>query len=173
MQLQGKRVAILAENNYEDRELWCPYYRLQEEGALVHLLGTGAESFISKHGQEVTVDFNVGDVSPEDYVGVVIPGGYAPDAMRRHQPLLEFVRAVFEQGRIVAYICHAGWVAASAGLVEGRRVTSFASIRDDLINAGAEWVDEAVVRDGNLISSRVPSDLPVFNRTLVDSLSAA
>jgi protease I len=172
MKLEGKRIAVLAENNYEPRELWCPLYRLREEGADVHVLGTGADSYESKNGLEVKVDKAVDDVEAGDYDGVVIPGGYAPDAMRRHGTLCDFVRTLYEDGKVVAYICHAGWVAASAGIVRGKRLTSFYSIRDDMVNAGAEWVDEPVVRDGNLISSRVPADLPEFNRTLVDALSA-
>jgi len=171
MRLENKRIAILAEDSYEPRELWCPRYRLEEEGAEVHILGTGRDSYTSKQGLQVKVDYNVADIEPKYYDGVVIPGGYAPDAMRRYPALIDFVKSLFEDGRIVAYICHAGWVAASAGIVRGKRVTSFASIRDDMVNAGAEWVDEPVVRDGNLISSRVPSDLPAFNRTLVESLA--
>lgn len=171
MQLKNKRIAILAENNYEPRELWCPRYRLEEEGAEVHILGTGAATYASKQGLEVQADHNVADVNAADYDGVVIPGGYAPDAMRRHKPLVDFVRSLFDQGKVVAYICHAGWVAASADIVRGKRVTSFASIRDDMTNAGAEWVDEPVVRDGNLISSRVPSDLPAFHSTLIEALA--
>lgn len=171
MQLSGKKVAILAEDNYEPRELWCPYYRLLEEGAEVKILGTGKDIYTTRYGLEVKPELKVDDARPADYHGVVIPGGYAPDNMRRHKPLLDFVRALFEQGRLVAWICHAGWVPVSAGIVEGRRVTSYWSIRDDMVNAGADWVDEPVVRDGNLVSSRVPSDLPAFNRTVIAVLA--
>jgi len=171
MKLKGKKVAILAENDYETRELWYPRYRLEEEGAEVVILGTGQDQYVSKHGLAVSADMAVDDANPDDYSAVIIPGGYAPDSMRTHQPLLDFVKAIFDKGSIVGYICHAGWVAASADIVKGKRVTSFHSIRDDMVNAGAEWVDEAVVKDGNLISSRVPPDLPAFSRTLIESLS--
>lgn len=172
MELTERRVAILVENDYETRELWCPYYRLLEAGAAVDLLGTGKAACHSKHGVRAEPDGAVAEATPQDYDAVVIPGGYAPDAMRRQPALLDFVIKVFEHERIVAFICHAGWVAASAGIVEGRRVTSYASIRDDMVNAGAQWLDEPVVRDGNLISSRTPADLPYFNRLLVASLAA-
>ncbi|MFP3896466.1 MAG: type 1 glutamine amidotransferase domain-containing protein [Anaerolineales bacterium] len=171
MELQGKRIAILAEDNYEDPELWYPFYRMKEAGAEVSVVGMpGVETYESKHGYPVSVDVYAEDVSPEDFDAVIIPGGYAPDRMRRHAAMLDLVRDMFEQGRFVAFICHAGWVPVSAGIVEGRRVTSVSSIKDDLINAGAEWVDEAVVRDGNLISSRTPVDLPVFCRTIIEAL---
>jgi len=110
-------------------------------------------------------------VRPQDFDAVVIPGGYAPDRMRRHPPMLEFVRAMAEAEKPVAFICHAGWVPISAGIVRGRRVTSFPSIRDDLVNAGAQWVDEEVVVDRNLVSSRMPADLPAFLRALIQLLS--
>ncbi|MFO7918144.1 MAG: type 1 glutamine amidotransferase domain-containing protein [Anaerolineae bacterium] len=171
MELQGKRVAILAEDSYEDPELWYPFYRMKEAGADVSVVGMpGVETYKSKHGYPVSVDVSADDVSPEDFDAVIIPGGYAPDRMRRHTLMLDLVRGMFEQGRFVAFICHAGWVPVSAGIVEGRRVTSVSAIKDDLVNAGAEWVDEAVVRDGNLISSRTPADLPVFCRTIIDAL---
>lgn len=171
MELRGKRVAILAEDNYEDPELWYPFYRMKEAGADVSVVGMpGVETYESKHGYPVSVDVSADKVSPEDFDAVIIPGGYAPDRMRRHAVMLDLVRGMFEQGRFVAFICHAGWVPVSAGIVEGRRVTSVSAIKDDLVNAGAEWEDEAVVRDGNLISSRTPVDLPVFCRTIIDAL---
>ena len=171
MELQGKRIAILAEDNYEDPELWYPFYRMQEAGAKVSVVGMpGVESYESKHGYPVSVDVSVDDVSPEDFDAVIIPGGYAPDRMRRHTAMLDLVRGLFDQGRLVAFICHAGWVPISAGIVEGRRVTSVSAIKDDLVNAGAEWEDEAVVQDGNLISSRTPADLPAFCRTIIEAL---
>jgi protease I len=110
-------------------------------------------------------------VLPADFDAIIIPGGYAPDRMRRHKPMLDLVRGIFQRGGVVAMICHAGWVPISAGIVEGKRLTSVSAIRDDLINAGAEWVNEEVVQDGNLISSRVPSDLPAFCRTIIAALS--
>ncbi len=171
MKLRGKRIAILAENNYQELELWYPLLRLREEGAEVKVIGTGsADTYTSKHGYPVRVDASVREVSADDFDGVVIPGGYAPDLLRRYPAVLDLVRTLFEQGKVVAAICHAGWVLASAGILKGRRVTSFFAIRDDLINAGAEWVDAEVVRDGNLITSRTPADLPAFCRTIISAL---
>lgn len=171
MELSGIRVAVLAEDIYEDLELWYPKLRLTEAGANVHVLGTGKERYHSKRGYEVAVDGTVDVAKPEDYQAVIIPGGYAPDKMRAHEPLVDFVHAMNDKGRVIAYICHAGWVAASAGIVSGRRLTSYWSIKDDMIHAGADWVDEEVVRDGNLISSRAPSDLPAFCREIIGALS--
>jgi len=171
MLLNGKQVAILVEDNYEPRELWVPYYRLQEEGAEVKILGTGKDSYASKGGVVATPDMKVDDAKTEEFDGVIIPGGFAPDAMRRHQPLVEFVRVLFGEQRPVGFICHAGWVAISASIVKGKRCTSFWSIKDDMVNAGAEWLDEPCVRDGNLISSRVPKDLPEFNLNYIAALS--
>lgn len=171
MNLTGRSVAILAENSYEDLELWYPYYRLKEAGATVQVIGTGKDRYTGKHGLPVEPELHIREVRANDFDAVVVPGGYAPDRLRRHKAVLEFVRAMANQSRIVAFICHGGWVPVSAGIVRGRRVTSFPSIRDDLTNAGAEWVDEAVVRDGALISSRRPSDLPDFCRSIIHALS--
>jgi protease I len=171
MRLSGRRVAILAENNYQELELWYPLLRLREEGAEVKVIGTGsAPSYSSKHGYPVTVDAAASEVSADDFDAVVVPGGYAPDLLRRYEAVLGLVRNAFEQGKVVAAICHAGWVLASAGVVRNRRVTSVSAIKDDLANAGAEWVDQEVVQDGNLITSRVPSDLPAFCRTIIAAL---
>jgi protease I len=171
VELRGKRVAVLAEDLYQELELWYPAIRLREAGAEVQIVGMpGVDTYESKHGYPVQVDVAVDDVSPADFDAIVIPGGYAPDRMRRHQALLDFVRGVYDQGGIVAFICHAGWVPISAGIVEGKRVTSFFAIRDDLVNAGADWVDEEVVQDGNLISSRTPADLAAFCRTIIAEL---
>lgn len=171
MELKHKRVAVLAEDQYEDLELWYPLIRLKEAGAEVDIVGMpGVEVYHSKHDYPARVDVSVDDVSAEDFDAVVIPGGYAPDRIRRHKPLLEFVRSVFEEGGVVAFICHAGWVPISAGIVAGKRVTSVSAIKDDLVNAGADWVDEAVVQDGGLISSRTPADLPAFCRAIIAAL---
>lgn len=172
MELQGVRVAVLAEDLYEDLELWYPLLRLREAGAEVRVVGPRAgEVYRSKNGYPVKADLGVEEARPDDFDAVVIPGGYAPDRMRRHRAMVEFVRALHEAGKPVAFICHAGWVPASAGIVRGRTVTSFPSIRDDLVNAGARWVDEEVVVDGNLVSSRMPADLPAFCRALLDLLA--
>jgi protease I len=172
VELAGVRVAVLAEDLYEDLELWYPVLRLREAGAEVRVVGPKAgEVYKSKNGYPVKADVGMEDAKAEEFDAVVIPGGYAPDRMRRHRAMVEFVRAVHEAGKPVAFICHAGWMPASAGIVRGRTVTSFPSIRDDLVNAGARWVDQEVVVDGNLVSSRMPSDLPAFCRALLDLLA--
>jgi len=174
MSLQGKRVAILAENLYQEMELWVPYYRLKEEGAEVKVVGAGgAKSFTSKHGYPVSVDVQADAVSAVEFDAVVVPGGYAPDMMRRHEAMVRLVREAAQHGKVVAAICHAGWMLASAGVVKGRKVTSFFSIKDDMVNAGGQWVDQEVVVDGTLITSRKPDDLPAFCREIVKALTKA
>lgn len=173
MRLKGKRVAILAEKIYEDMELWYPYYRLKEEGATVVVVGSGsADHYESKHGLPVKVDVNADQVSVKDFDAVVVPGGYAPDHMRRYPAMLKLVHDANQQGKVVAAICHAGWVLASAKVTRGRTLTSVAAIKDDLVNAGANWVDQEVVRDGNLITSRTPADLPAYMRMIIEAMSA-
>jgi len=172
MELEGKRVAILAENMYQELELWYPLLRLREAGAETFVVGSGsADTYTSKLGYPVSVDRVADEVSAAEIDALVIPGGYAPDLMRRQPVMVQLVRQAFEQGKIVATICHAGWMLISADVVRGRKATCFYSIKDDLINAGAEYVDAQVVRDGNLITSRVPSDLPAFCRTIIEALS--
>ena len=171
MQLKGKRIAILVEDQYEDLELWYPYYRFLEEGATVRLVGTAHKDFKSKHSYVAKADLQADEVSPDDFDAVVIPGGYAPDRMRRSKPMVEFVAAMNRQGKPVAAICHAGWMLISAGVVRGRKLTSFHSIQDDLKGAGADYLDQEVVRDGNLITSRSPADLPAFCRTIIATVA--
>lgn len=171
MELEGKRIAVLAENMYQEMELWYPVYRFKEAGAKVTVVGPGTgKTFTSKTGYPVTVDADVRDVRAGDFDAVVVPGGYAPDYMRRTPAMVALVRDAHDQGRIVAAICHAGWMLCSAGIVRGKRATSFFSIKDDMVNAGAQWVDEEVVRDGNLITSREPGDLPAFCRSIIEAL---
>jgi protease I len=174
MELDGKRVAILAEQQYEDQELWYPLFRLREAGAEVFVVGTGtADEYQSKHGYTVKVDGEAETVNAAQFDAVIIPGGYAPDHMRRSPAMIRLVREAHEQGKIVAAICHAGWMLASAGIAEGRTLTCFKSIKDDLVNAGANYVDREVVRDGNLITSRFPNDLPAFMREIIGALVEA
>jgi protease I len=174
MSLRGKRIAILAENLYQEMELWVPYYRLKEEGAEVKVVGAGgAKSFASKHGYPVSVDVQAEAVSAVEFDAVVVPGGYAPDMMRRHEAMVRLVREAAQHGKVVAAICHAGWMLASAGVIKGRKVTSFFSIKDDMVNAGGQWVDQEVVVDGSLITSRKPDDLPAFCREIVKALTKA
>ena len=168
MELKGKRIAVLAEDMYQELELWYPLLRMREAGAEVVVVGMpGVEEYHSKLGYPVKVDAVASAVPADNLDAVIIPGGYAPDRMRRHKPMLDLVRGVFERGGVVAAICHGGWVPISAGIVGGKRVTSVPAIKDDLINAGAEWVDQEVVQDGNLVTSRMPDDLPAFCRTIM------
>ena len=172
MELKGKRIAILAEDTYQELELWYPLLRMREAGAEVVVVGMpGVAEYHSKLGYPVTVDVTADEVSADELDAVIVPGGYAPDRMRRHQPMLDLVRSVFERGGVVATICHAAWVPISAGIMKGKRATSVSAIKDDVINAGATYVDEEVVQDGNLITSRVPDDLPVFCRTIIAALT--
>jgi protease I len=172
VELKGKRVAVLAENMYQELELWYPLLRLREAGAETFVVGTGsADTHTSKHGYPVQVDVTADQVSAGDVDAVVVPGGYAPDLMRRYPAMVKLVRDVFEQGKVVAAICHAGWMLASAEVLQGKRATCFFAIKDDLIHAGATYIDAEVVRDGNLITSRMPSDLPAFCRAIVEALS--
>lgn len=170
MSVQGKRIAIFAENDYEDLELWYPYYRLVEAGAQVRLVGPEAKTYTSKHGYPVKAEVAAADVSAADFDGVVVPGGFAPDRLRRYPAVLDLVRGVFEKGGLVAAICHAAWVPISAGIMRGRRATCVSAIKDDLINAGATYLDEEVVVDGNLVTSRTPADLPAFLPAIIKTL---
>ncbi len=171
MRLQGKRIAILAENLYQEMELWVPYYRFKEEGAAVSIIGTGtAKTYTSKHGYPVPVDAAADEVTGSQFDAVVIPGGFAPDLMRRSAALVRLVRDAFDAGKVVAAICHAGWVLCSAGVLKGKTATGFSSIKDDMVNAGARFVDQEVVVDGNLITARKPDDLPAFCRELIKVL---
>jgi protease I len=172
MDLTGKRVAVLAENMYQEMELWYPLLRMREAGAEAFVVGTGsADTYNSKLGYPVQVDMVADQLGGDDVDAVVIPGGYAPDMMRRYPAMVNLVREAFEQGKVVAAICHAGWMLASADVLRGKKATCFFAIKDDLVNAGAEYVDAEVVRDGNLITSRVPSDLPAFCRAIIEALS--
>lgn len=171
MSLKGIKIAILAEDNYQELELWYPLLRLREAGAETVVVGTGsASTYASKHGYPVTVNVSANDVSAADFAAVIVPGGYAPDRMRRYPALLKLVREAYEQGKPVAAICHAGWVLVSAGILKGKKATCVPAIKDDLINAGAIYLDEEVVVDGNLITSRVPDDLPAFCRAIIAAL---
>jgi len=173
MELNGKKILILVETFYNEFEFWYPYYRLKEAGAEVTVVGSGsAETYHSKAGLPAKVDTTADAVSVEDFDGVVIPGGYAPDHMRRYPAMVNLVKGFDRAGKLVAAICHAGWMLASADIVRDRKVTSYYSIKDDLINAGGDWMDEEVVVDGCLVTSRTPDDLPAFMRTIIGLLSS-
>ncbi|UCG39605.1 MAG: type 1 glutamine amidotransferase [bacterium] len=171
MRLRDRRVGILVETLYQDQELWYPYYRMMEEGAEVVVVGPRVDTFTSKYGYPAKADAAAGDVAAEDLDALIIPGGYAPDHMRRHKAMVDLVAEMDRQGKVVAAICHAGWMLASAGILEGRTVTGFFAIRDDMVNAGARWVDREVAVDRNLITSRQPSDLPAFCRAVIEALT--
>ena len=171
MELRGFRVAVLAENQYEDLELWYPYLRFQEAGADVFVVGSGtADNFTSKHGYPVRTDADADTVNVDQFDAIVVPGGWAPDYMRRSPAMVNLVRQAVERDKLVATICHGGWMLASAGVLRGRTVTGYRSIKDDLVNAGATYLDQEVVRDGNLVTSRQPGDLPAFCREIISAL---
>ncbi len=171
MQLSGKRIAILAEKLYEDLEIWYPYYRLKEEGAEIQVIGSGsAPTYHGKYGYPVTVDAAVTQVKAQDFDAVVIPGGYSPDFMRRHESMIQFVRDVYTHGGVVAAICHGPWMLASADLLRGKTATSFMAIRTDIQNAGANFVDMEVAVDGRIITSRTPDDLPAFCKAIIAAI---
>jgi len=171
MSLKGKNIAIFLENVFEDAEFLYPNIRMKEEGANVIVVAPKMDTYKGKHGYMANSDISIDDVKPANFDALIIPGGYSPDYMRRNKKMVEFVKEMNNQGKIIAAICHAGWMLASANIIRGRKVTSFYSIKDDMINAGCGWIDDEVVQDGNLITSRNPSDLPSFCKTIIASLS--
>jgi protease I len=172
-ELSDTHVVILAADDFEDSELLYPLHRLREEQAHVTLASLGGRAVTGKKGHgPVAVDAATDDIRADDFDAVVIPGGYAPDKLRRDTHVLDLVRAFDRVAKPIAFICHAGWVPISAGIVKGRRATSVGAIRDDMVNAGVDWVDEAAVVDGNLVSARTPDDLGPWMRALLDALRA-
>jgi protease I len=173
MELNGKRIAILVDNLYQDQEVWYPYFRFQEAGAQVVAIGAKAgETYTSKHGYPIKSDKSYEEVRAADFDGVVVPGGYAPDLIRRHSAANRFVHDMDQQGKLVASICHGPWVLCSAGMLQGRKATCFFAIKDDVIHAGAKYEDAEVVVDGNLVTSRKPEDLPAFCRASIAVLAS-
>jgi len=174
MELQGKRAAVLVEQQYQEMEVWYPLYRLREAGCKVTLVGPEAgHTYPSKTGYPAKSDKAARDVSANDFDLLVIPGGFAPDFLRRHEAVLRLASDMAEQGKIVAAICHGPWVLCSTQALKGKRATCFFAIKDDVSNAGARYVDEEVVRDGNLITSRKPDDLPAFMQTIIQAVREA
>lgn len=172
MELREKKIAILVDNMYQEMEVWYPYFRLQEAGAQVITVGaTAGQTYISKLGYPVKCERSYDEAKASDFDGIVIPGGYAPDHIRRHEKALRLVKDLDRAGKMVASICHGPWVLCSAGVLKGRRATSFFAIKDDVVNAGAKWEDSEVVVDGNLITSRKPEDLPAFCRAAIEVLT--
>jgi protease I len=171
MNLRGKRIAVLAADLYQELEIWYPLLRFREDGAETVAVGAEAgKTYASKKGYPVVADRSIADVHARDFDAVVVPGGWAPDTLRQDERMLNFVREMDKAGKIVAAICHAGWVLCSADILRGRKVTCFKAIKDDMIHAGADYVDEEVVVDGNLITSRMPTDLPAFCRKIAQAL---
>jgi protease I len=173
-QLKGQRVAILLAEGFEDLEFWVTLMRLREEGAVVTVVGIeGSEEVRGKHALTAKSNVSARTVRPDDFDAIVVPGGWAPDKLRRYPEVTGLVRGVYDQGKIVGLICHAGLVGISAGIVQGKRATGSKGIKDDLINAGATWVDEPAFRDGNIVWGRVVEDIPEFCRELVSALAQA
>jgi protease I len=172
MRLENARVAVLVENLYQELELWYPVLRLREAGVAVTIVGPAAgEVYASKLGYPATAEAGIDEVGPDDFDAVVVPGGFSPEYLRRNPAIVDFVRRIDGRGAPVAAICHAGWLLATAGIVNGRKVTSVPVIKDDVIHAGGDWQNEPVVVDGNLITSQLPNDLPAFTRQILGGLT--
>jgi len=173
MKLNDKKIALFVADEYEDLEAWYPYLRLKEAGVDVSIIASDnvkGDIVYSKHDYPIKIDKKAKDVNPEKFDGVIIPGGWAPDKLRRCNNTLNFVKYMKDKNKLIASICHGGWVLASADVIEDKSLTSTIAIRDDLINADAVWLDKEVVVDGNFISSRSPKDLPAFLETIIKKL---
>jgi protease I len=169
--LEGKRVAVLVEKLYEDLELWYPVLRFREAGCEVKIVGPkGGETYASKHGYPAKADVSAAEVSDADFDAIVIPGGYSPDHMRRHKSMVYLVTQAVRHGKVVAAICHGPWMLCSTKALNGRKLTGYFSIRDDVENAGGIWEDAPVVIDGNIVTSRTPDDLPSFMQGIFEAL---
>ena len=172
MKLVDKKIAMLAGPKYEDLEFWVVYMRMIEEGADVTIVGpTAGKEYTSKSdGLTVEVEASAREVDSSDFDAVLIPGGWAPDKIRRDQGVINLVKEIYEQDKVVGMICHAGLVGISAGIVEGKEATGSQGIKDDLINAGANWVDQPAVKAGNLVWGRVVKDIPDYCRLLIETM---
>ncbi|MBD3257009.1 DJ-1/PfpI/YhbO family deglycase/protease [candidate division GN15 bacterium] len=171
MRIADKKIAVFVADLFEDLEFWYPYLRLQEAGAEVVSIGPEVKEYKGKRGLTATPDMSIDDTRAIDYDLLVIPGGYSPDHMRRSPKMVEFVREMDKQRKHIAAICHGPWMLASANVVKGKQVTGFKSIKDDMENAGAEWIDRKVVKYENLITSRTPDDLPAFCTAIIEVLA--
>jgi len=170
MSLSGKKIAVMAGPEFEDLELFYPLLRLKEEGAEVKVIAQTMDGYCGKHGLAIRPDLTFKGARPEEFDALVIPGGWAPGRLRRVPEVLEFTRRMFQMGKIVASICHGPQILISAGVLKGKKIACVSAIKDDVINAGATFLDAPVVRDGNLISSRIPRDLPDFCREIIKAL---
>lgn len=170
MRFQGKKIATLVAEGVEDLEYYVPMMRLQEEGAQVFTAALDVKLIHGKNGLEIKPDTKIESLKADDLFGLILPGGWAPDKLRRYPAVTDLVRTMDSQGKTIGIICHAGLIAISAGIMKGRRATGSLGIKDDLVNAGATWVDEAAFREGNLVWGRVVADIPDFCRELVQAL---
>jgi protease I len=170
--LSGKRVVVLVAEGFEDLEFWVTVMRLREEGAEVTVAGPTTDPVRGKNALEAAADVTVERIADVPFDAVVVPGGWAPDKLRRSQVVKDLVRSAYERGAIIGMICHGGWVGASAGIVDGHRATGSTGIMDDLVHAGATWVDEPALRDGNLVWGRVVEDIPAWCAVLVDAIES-
>lgn len=172
MKLQGKKIIQLVSNDFEDLELWYPVLRLREEGAVVDIAGEKkGETYIGKYGVPIISDLSFDEVNIDEYDAILVPGGWAPDKLRRFPEVLDMVQTMNDRKKPIGQICHAGWVLISAKILEGKKVTSTPGIKDDMENAGAIWLNEAVVVDGHIVSSRRPPDLPDYLREFIKVLA--
>ena len=170
MRLQGKKIAVLVAEGVEDLEYYVPLMRLQEEGAQVLTAALELKPIHGKHGLEIMPDTKIDSLSEEDLFALIIPGGWAPDKLRRYGTVKDLVRGMDEKGKVIGIICHGGLTAISAGIMKGRRATGSLGIKDDIVNAGGTWVDEPAFREGNLVWGRVVADIPDFCSKLVQAL---
>ena len=168
-----KELLAFVDDVYEDLELWYPKLRLEEAGFTMRLAGPELKTYTGKHGYPAKADSLIAGVQSSDFCGLLIPGGFMPDKLRRDARVLSLTREFFAQGKLVAFICHGGWIPISARILNGKRAAGSLGIKDDLENAGAIWVDEPVVVHGNLVSSRTPRDLAPFAKAMVDFLQAS
>jgi protease I len=165
------KAAYVIENGFEDLEVWYPVLRLREEGVSVHIIAEKAkEKYIGKYGVPIVSDYAFKDINIADYDALLVPGGWAPDKLRRYQEVIDMVKYMDEQKRPIGHICHAGWVLISAKILKGKKVTSTPGIKDDMENAGAIWLDVHVVVDGHIVSSRRPPDLPEYMKAFIKLL---
>ncbi len=170
--MEKGKVIVLCDDLYEEMEMWYPYYRLLEEGCEVILAGKERKEYRGKNGYPAKPQVMISQINPEEVAAVIIPGGYCPDKLRRYPEVLNLVQKTFARGKVVADICHGPWVLISAGIIKGKQATGFFAVRDDMVNAGAEYLDQAVVVDGNLITSRIPDDLPQFLGEIIAALKS-